>query len=174
MTSESPRFLRYAIAFSLALLAAFASLTMEHSIGVIYYWPFFAAITLAAWFGGLGPGLVTTMICGGVVDYFFEQPHHLWSITERGTLVRLLGFTATAFIICALTEQRRAAYHREARAHLIAADAVRARDFLLATVAHDLRSPVSVILMRAQLLQHARCQCDVAGPLDDPERVGIN
>src|SRR6185295_8650654 len=37
----------------------------------LFFWP---AVTLCAWYGGLGPGLLATALTVLVINYFFQYP----------------------------------------------------------------------------------------------------
>jgi signal transduction histidine kinase len=62
---------------------------------------FIAAVMISAWCGGLGPGLVATVLAGLMIDYFFVLPSYLPG-KEFADLVRWTGFMAVAFLISSL------------------------------------------------------------------------
>src|SRR5260370_3516970 len=53
--------------------------------------PFTLAVMLSAWYGGLGPGLVATILGFFAVDYFFFPPaHSLFSLRNEDLLALAL------------------------------------------------------------------------------------
>jgi PAS domain S-box-containing protein len=69
---------------------------------------FFAAITFSAWYGGLGPGLLATMLALVASSYFFIPPYY--TIKADGPeLVRLVVFVFVAGFISSLAEAQRRA-----------------------------------------------------------------
>ena len=54
---------------------------------------FFAAVIIAAWFGGLGPGLVATTLSALASSYFFLSPQHSLEINSFGQGLRLTVFS---------------------------------------------------------------------------------
>jgi PAS domain S-box-containing protein len=55
--------------------------------------PFFAAVIVAAWLGGLGPGLVATALSALTSTYFFLFPQHSLEIISFGQGLRLAVFS---------------------------------------------------------------------------------
>src|ERR687898_2854233 len=80
------------------------------------------AVVVGAWFGGLGPGVLATVLGALAADYFFLPP--LNAFTEPGpNTLPLLLFTLQGLVISALTEALHTARSRaeastaEARSH---------------------------------------------------------
>jgi PAS domain S-box-containing protein len=69
---------------------------------------FFIAVAVSAWWGGLGPGLLTTLFAVATANYFFISPLDRW-IKGPGDLVALSAFGVVAVIVSSLSESRRAA-----------------------------------------------------------------
>src|SRR5919198_1122840 len=63
---------------------------------------FLAAVMLSTWYGGLGPGLLATLLGGAALDYWFERPKHTLAITDLGTALDLLVFVLVALLISSL------------------------------------------------------------------------
>src|SRR6266850_999856 len=75
---------------------------------------FFAAVAVSSWHGGLGPGLLATVLAALVSDWFFLPPFHA---LNAGTLVRMAAFVCVALLTASLYERaRRARLHAEALA----------------------------------------------------------
>src|SRR5215813_3412863 len=68
---------------------------------------FFCAIVLSSWLGGMGPGLLASLLSIGVVDHHFTYPHHTLT-TNADDLPRMMVFLSSAAVISWLSgDQRR-------------------------------------------------------------------
>jgi signal transduction histidine kinase len=113
-----------------------------------------AAVMFSAWYGGLGPGLLATLLGTLSLDYFFEAPQFLVDITEPVPLIRsVLVFVLVAILISWLSGNLRRSRRRAERAQAQAQAALRARDDVLHAVSHDLRQPLAIIRLIAGTLQ---------------------
>jgi signal transduction histidine kinase len=121
---------------------------------------FFAAVLVAGWYGGFGPGLVATALAAAASAYFFMAPYQDLRVADPVQRVRLAMFSGEGLFISAL-----AAFHQRARrrADAATADARRLeRQILLASeearrlVGHDLHDGLGQHLagaaFRARLL----------------------
>src|SRR3954471_20060533 len=67
------------------------------------------AVMVSAWYGGLGPGLLTTLLSAGITAYFFLNPTLSFVIHSADDLAQLVVFSLVAFFISLLhTSQKRA------------------------------------------------------------------
>lgn len=73
---------------------------------------FFIAVMISAWYGGLGPGILATILSTLAINYFFLEPLYQLSIPDVGTLVRVVTFVVAAFVINSLNGAQRAARRR--------------------------------------------------------------
>jgi signal transduction histidine kinase len=99
---------------------------------------FFLAVAVAAWFGGAWPAIATASVSCLVGNYFFTHPQGSFAISTHEELYSMLLFLAVSAIIGVLSETSLRALDRARRAE-------RAKDDFMATVAHEMRSPLSVI-----------------------------
>jgi PAS domain S-box-containing protein len=102
---------------------------------------FLCAILLAAWVGGLGPGLFATGLSILAFDYFFISPLHSFGFELDGGLRIALFTIAALFVVWVSVAQKRTAESLR-----------RARDVLRATVAELRRS--ETYLAEAQRLSN--------------------
>ena len=95
--------LRYGLALGAVVLATLLTKLLEPFIAPSIYPLFVAAIVVAAWYGGLGPALLATVISTVALDYFFILlPGHT---LIPGVIypLRLAAFGLVAIVISALT-----------------------------------------------------------------------
>ncbi len=114
---------------------------------------FFAAVLLSAWYGGLGPGLLCTLLSGVATAILLIQPH---AITRQGVedhVLRLIVFTTVALLTSSLHGAMRRAAEESRRGREAAESANAAKSRFLAMVSHELRTPLSPVLMVAEMLE---------------------
>jgi PAS domain S-box-containing protein len=98
---------------------------------------FIVPVVVSAWFGGLGPGLLATLLCGLASDYFLTEPHFYFFSMDTADWERLTLFLATSGLLNWLILMVRAARHEvEARAR----DAVQRQIELEAQIAERERA----------------------------------
>ena len=73
---------------------------------------FLLPVLLSAYFGGLGPGLLATVIVAVITDYFLLPPYYNWKIDRPIDIARWLSFVDIAILICLISELM----HRSRRA----------------------------------------------------------
>jgi two-component system, OmpR family, sensor histidine kinase KdpD len=116
---------------------------------------FLSAVAITGWAAGFGPALIASAVGAILLDYYFEAPQHSLWLSDPQTLLDGLAFLLVAILIGSLNARLTAAQRGAERKQLAAEDAVRGRDQALATVSHDLRTPVTVIMASASALQNS-------------------
>ncbi|RCJ39499.1 hypothetical protein A6769_07035 [Nostoc punctiforme NIES-2108] len=111
------KLLHYSVALLSVALALWTTLLLNPYLIPTPGALFFAAVMVSAWYGGLGPGLVATLLSTFTVNYFFFKPLHPQNITNPNIVVPLLVFMLTAGLISWLNESRRTA-QQQAEANL--------------------------------------------------------
>jgi len=91
------------------MLALLLALLLQSPLEQSVFPLFLAAVMFSAWYGGLGPGLVTTLLTTLASTYYFLANRTAFDIDIRDTLVRLLVFAVAALLINSLSEARRRA-----------------------------------------------------------------
>jgi signal transduction histidine kinase len=130
--------LRYGSALAATALAWLTTALLWPSLEPVSFELFLAAVVLTAWWAGLGPALLATLLSVLVIDYFFVAP--IYEINfHPGNALRLLVFAGVSLLIVGLTQAE-----RRARARADAAS--RAKDRMLAVVSHDLRGPLNAVV----------------------------
>src|SRR5579862_3472601 len=72
---------------------------------------FTAAVLLASWWGGFGPGAFATLLSAAVGESLFVKPYGLFNFADSGDATRFAIFLFTASAICCVAE----AMHRSRR-----------------------------------------------------------
>ncbi|HEY1686177.1 MAG TPA: HAMP domain-containing sensor histidine kinase [Tepidisphaeraceae bacterium] len=125
----------------------------------------FAAVLIAAWQGGWGPGLLATALASLSDDYFFIPPLHILTLNVA-VMVRLAVFLSVALLTSYLTSRMQQARIAERDARLEAEEANRNKDRFLAVTSHELRSPLSAMLLWSDLMAKQ-------GVSDESAREGV-
>jgi signal transduction histidine kinase len=119
---------------------------------------FLAAVALSAWYGGLGPGLVASVLADSSLGQLVLPPaHSAFSGIEEAAQLGVFGLVAV-LISCLCTARmqvERAQFQALAReqAALAQAEAAnRHKDQVLAFLGHELRSPLAAIRNTIQVL----------------------
>ena len=96
---------RYAIAIAAAALGLLARLSLDAVWqGRLPYITLFPAIMVSAWLGGVGPGLITTLLCALGASYFWVPPlGSLW-IVDPAQWLGLAVFVTIGLVISILNE----------------------------------------------------------------------
>ena len=82
-TAGSSPWLRYSFALAVTLLALGLRVAVESwTQNVSPYWFSMPAVMLSAWFGGLGPGLLSTAAGAVATDYFLLTPTYAFSSSD--------------------------------------------------------------------------------------------
>src|SRR6266849_298316 len=109
---------RYGLAAVLTALAILASLLLApHWNPRHLLLPFYPAVMLSAWFGGFGPGLLTTLLSALAMDYFWLPPTFAFGMQEPGDLIGFVLFLGVGLLVSALNARLlQAQRHAEAAA----------------------------------------------------------
>lgn len=106
------RLLHYGIALLSVALALGTTLLLNPYLNPMPAALFYAAVMVSAWYGGLGPGLLATVLSTLAINYFFFKPLYPQSITNLSRLVPLIVFMLAAGLISSLNESRRTAQQK--------------------------------------------------------------
>lgn len=113
----------------------------------------FVGIAFAAWYGTWRAGLLCALLSFLWADYLFIEPRDHMMVLSASKAVESAFYWALVIVMLYIshraTKSRRAARHLIAR--LEAADAQKSE--LLATLAHELRSPLSAIVSALDILK---------------------
>ncbi|MEK6577480.1 MAG: ATP-binding protein [Nitrospirota bacterium] len=113
---ESP-FLRYGVAI-FSVLLALALTELIEPLRVRTPFPlFFAAVAVSAWYGGIGPALLATVLSALITEYFFLLRAEQFMI-GLGSSIQLIVFVLVSILISSLDTARKRA-EKESRERLI-------------------------------------------------------
>jgi signal transduction histidine kinase len=138
------RLVQYALAVATPGLALWLALTFQPVLGNQVFGLFISAVMIAAWNGGLGPGLLAALMGVAAMDYFFEVPSYSLGIENPATGVQVITYLFAAVLISSLSNSLRLARGR-------AEEANRLREQAVQSVTHDLKTPLTVICAFAKL-----------------------
>jgi C4-dicarboxylate-specific signal transduction histidine kinase len=141
LIDDRPLLVRYAISIvSVATALSVASL-LPYRADPSHFTLFFVAVMVSAWYGGLGAGLLATILSALSLDYFFIAP--IYSITlDWGALLRLSTFVIVALVTSSLTAARKRAEGALRQAHAELENRVRERTAELADANESLRAEI--------------------------------
>ena len=111
---------RYGVAVLLAAMALALSFAFEPIAERGVYLFFFAAVVSSAWYGGLGPGLVTTVLTVAAADFYVIPPIGAFSPYHRREQVALGVFVVLSVVASTLSASLRDARRRAEAAAMAA------------------------------------------------------
>jgi PAS domain S-box-containing protein len=93
--------IRYGVAIASVVLGWLAREALTPGIGptALPFIFFFPAVAVAAWFGGLGPGLLAVALSALAANWFFTAPIHAFSIASRYDFLALGAFLLASMLI---------------------------------------------------------------------------
>jgi two-component system sensor histidine kinase KdpD len=102
------------------------------------------AVVIVALRYSRGPAIVTSMLCVAVLDFLFVPPQGTFTVDDAQYLLTFAIMLAVGLIIATLTESLRRQAKAQARLEM-RAETERMRSALLASISHDLRTPLAVM-----------------------------
>jgi signal transduction histidine kinase len=129
------------------------------------YGIYLLAVIFVAWQAGLGPGMVT--VAGGTLlgRYFFDPPRGaLWYVTETSEVALVMSLVVSIVTVM-FCESLRIAARENRRMYELAREADARKDAFLATLAHELRNPLTPICNAIYLLKREHA--------DDPRTMEL-
>jgi PAS domain S-box-containing protein len=102
-----PRAGPYGVAVGLVVLAALLRLSLGplwgEDVPALLFYP---VVVLSAWYGGLGPGLVTTALSGLALSYYWLRPQYSFAVSDLNDLLGLTIFLAIGLLISILNDRQ--------------------------------------------------------------------
>ena len=117
--TQRPAVQRYGLAMGLALASVVFQQQLHPAFGdALPFQVLYPAVMVSAWFGGWGPGLLTTFLTGLAGVYFVQAPYFHLGVARPAGLARVLAFVLTGSVISLLCEALHGARRREGTARL--------------------------------------------------------
>lgn len=152
--------LRYGVAIlvtALILLVSFAlRQVLEDAVPLVL---FVIAVMVSAWYGGLGPGILSSVSSVFLGNYFLMDPARTFALSSPQDWLRVVAFLVTAGVVSSLSE---AMHEARRQAELQAQEAERRRrelqeadrrkDEFLSMLSHELRNPLAPICNAVQIM----------------------
>lgn len=116
------------------------------------------AVFMVAWLLGRGPALLAAFLAVALFDFFFIQPHFTLEVENIQHLITFAVMLAVALITgqLAAVARERLRYMELVQATRLEAEAERLRHSILASLSHDLRTPLAGLIGLADTLALAR------------------
>ncbi|HYA28851.1 MAG TPA: ATP-binding protein [Acidobacteriota bacterium] len=142
LVDDRPLICRYATPILTVGVASLLASLLPWRVDPSHFTLYFLAVMVSAWYGGIGAGLLSTVLAALALDYFFISP--IYSIEmDAHALVRLCVFLSVSIITNILTDARRRAEADLRQAHLELEDRVKERTAELAQSNTALREEIS-------------------------------
>ncbi len=151
-------FARYGYMTLVVITAVLLTMLLQPLLGpeapLLLFWP---TVMFAAWYGGLGPGLLATLLSGLAATFFFVEPRHSLLVHSKAELAELMVFLLSGTLISLLTEKLHQARRKtETYAREVVQQRERFRTTLAsigdAVVATDVQGRVTFMNVMAQRL----------------------
>lgn len=104
-----PVWARYSVALACVALGWLARAALTPAMGptAVPFIFFFPAVVIASWYGGLGAGLLATILSAAAANWAFIPPIHAWSVIESDEYHVMFFLVACGFILCAIEAMHR-------------------------------------------------------------------
>ncbi len=151
--SEERSFLKR---YTFALFASTLSLVLVHFVwqvegGLPLTSLALSSVILSAIYGGKGPAVLDTMITSLGIDYFFDAPlQQIFDSTS--SIVRVIIYVTLGISVAVIMDMLRNSLRFMKDQNEQLKFEKKARENVLAIVSHDLRSPLSSIMMNTELI----------------------
>jgi two-component system sensor histidine kinase KdpD len=135
----------YAFAIAGALLGTLAGLAMRPRFDLVNVaMVYLLGVVVVALRFTLGPAIVAAVVSVAAFDWLFVPPRGRFSVDDVQYLLTFAIMAAVALVISRLVARMRRQAAEQARLE-IAAETERIRSALLASISHDLRTPLAVM-----------------------------
>jgi two-component system sensor histidine kinase KdpD len=139
-------------------VAAVARLLLHWADSANIVMLFLLTVFMVAWLLGRGPALLAAFLAVGLFDFFFIHPHFTLAVADAQHLITFAVMLAVALITGQLAAgaRERLRYVEIAQQTRLQVEAERLRHSILASLSHDLRTPLAGLVGLADTLALAR------------------
>lgn len=151
----SRQWIGYAWAVGATVLCTLVGIAMRERFNLVNIaMVYLLAVVFIALRWSRGPAIVTAVICIAAYDFLFVPPRGTFTVDDVQYLFTFATMVVVALVISRLVESiRRQA--REQAALAVEAETERIRSALLASISHDLRTPLAVMAGASSTLAEA-------------------
>lgn len=136
---------RYVVAILISTTCFILSMILNHLLDRSMFQLALVAVVLSAWYGGLGPGLLSAFLEGIGTAYFILTPQYSIAVSSQADFLQLSVFVLISVMMSLLSEARQQAEASLQKRTVELHEANQQLEAFSYSVAHDLRSPLRVI-----------------------------